>query len=574
MARFFRTAILMACFLSAGSAFAAGGSCGSIPVPSGVTSCFYISAAGADTNNGTSEATPWLHSPGMANYAGGHTLAPGDGIIFRGGDTWHFGNSALSPYAGVKTNCDFNATQSAGLCLQGKTGTANNPIYYGFDFTWFSGGSWARPLFNADNPLTPNPSVVGDSVASCAFQLGAQNKFVSLESAHFVTFDNFELTGLCSQILGGTGGDFYFEEKGGSNLTLSRLYIHGWTHIPFSCGGSPGYCFNLRAFDNSTNSVADFDFHNQIVVDGSDSDPAGLETLHGNAYNFSQNVFRYTAQIVFTGGHTWHDNLFSHWFEPGDGAAHGNLFEDAGTSISGSNAFYNNVFQHICSDSGACPLGIVGIWPEMSVGTTEYWFNNLMYDVDGSVTGNYFNIGQNANFGNQGTLIIFNNTFQVNGGTGVILQCNSTFSHPFTAANNHYITNGASQYSSPCTGGTFVTDSTRMSNATATAAGYTQVETFAYSPPAANSATVGVGTNEQSRCTALSAAGLAAAATACQSDTTFGVSYNAANHTAVYPARTAILRPVSATWDVGAYQSGGTQASAPNPPTGLTASVQ
>src|SRR6202521_3609120 len=164
MARVFRTAIWMACFLCAGSAFAAGGSCNSIPVPSGVGSCFYISASGADTNSGTSEATPWLHSPGMkncSNTCAGVTPAAGLGFIFRGGDTWHFGNPSASPYAGVVTNCDFNHGESAGLCLASQHGSSGNPIYYGVDPAWFSGASWSRPILTADNPLTPNPGTFG-----------------------------------------------------------------------------------------------------------------------------------------------------------------------------------------------------------------------------------------------------------------------------------------------------------------------------------------------------------------------------------------------------------------------------
>jgi hypothetical protein len=69
MARLLRAAIVMACFLSAGSAFAAGGTCSSganylnattgakVTLASlGVTSCYYISAAGSDSNTGTTTA--------------------------------------------------------------------------------------------------------------------------------------------------------------------------------------------------------------------------------------------------------------------------------------------------------------------------------------------------------------------------------------------------------------------------------------------------------------------------------------------------------------------------------------
>src|ERR1035437_10304250 len=61
----------------------------------GITNCYFISAAGADTNNGTSESTPWAHAPGMPKCTGtcaSTTPAAGEGFIFRGGDAWHFGN--------------------------------------------------------------------------------------------------------------------------------------------------------------------------------------------------------------------------------------------------------------------------------------------------------------------------------------------------------------------------------------------------------------------------------------------------------------------------------------------------
>ena len=58
--------------------FAAGGACPSganypnaagtnVTLASlGVTSCFYASSSGSDTNSGTTESSPWLHFPGMS----------------------------------------------------------------------------------------------------------------------------------------------------------------------------------------------------------------------------------------------------------------------------------------------------------------------------------------------------------------------------------------------------------------------------------------------------------------------------------------------------------------------------
>src|SRR5581483_4845258 len=81
---------------------------------------YYVAASGSDSNNGTSTTTPWLHAPGMSTCTAtcaSTTIKPGDSIIFHGGDTWHFGNSSLTPFAGFKNNAwSFSASGSASSC--------------------------------------------------------------------------------------------------------------------------------------------------------------------------------------------------------------------------------------------------------------------------------------------------------------------------------------------------------------------------------------------------------------------------------------------------------------------------
>ena len=89
----------------------------------GITNCFYIAANGSGSNNGTSETTPWLHAPGMTSCAAARpSIRPGGGTgcIFRGGDTWHFGNSGASPYTNG-WNWTWNGTSQSA------------PIYVGVD---------------------------------------------------------------------------------------------------------------------------------------------------------------------------------------------------------------------------------------------------------------------------------------------------------------------------------------------------------------------------------------------------------------------------------------------------------
>src|SRR5271154_3352628 len=126
----------------------------------GITGCYFVAASGLDTNAGTSEALPWLHSPGMGNCSNTcagvnlKTSTGGIGIVFRGGDTWHFGNSSAAPYTGTFSACFNNGASAAAFCLADiKSTSSGSPIYIGVDVTWFTGGSWARPIFTADNPL-------------------------------------------------------------------------------------------------------------------------------------------------------------------------------------------------------------------------------------------------------------------------------------------------------------------------------------------------------------------------------------------------------------------------------------
>ena len=68
-----------------------GNGYGSVTLSSiGITSCYYVSNVGLDSNNGTSESTSLLHAPWMTGYTGSAiTPAAGEGFIFRGGDSWH-----------------------------------------------------------------------------------------------------------------------------------------------------------------------------------------------------------------------------------------------------------------------------------------------------------------------------------------------------------------------------------------------------------------------------------------------------------------------------------------------------
>jgi hypothetical protein len=596
MARLLRAAILMAGFLSAGSAFAAGGAC-----PSGVpvtgNNCYFIAANGLDTNTGVDETHPWLHAPGMPNCkntCAGVTPTAGNGFIFRGGDTWHFGNSGASPYTGGTWNLD-PWSGTIATCIYESTQTGC--IYYGVDKTWFAGASWVRPILTGDNPTSTS------LVASCPFTIPNNSPFATntlVVLAPQSILDNFEMLGVCSKDSNVTSGadDVYVAYFGtgifGKGMFfLTNVYIHGWTATTTAWQGSnnqPGTLIGGPA----VNGLATFD---HIVIDGQDSNPGSFAWgTFPSFYHFRDSIIRYTNQGVGQFCHDIHDNIFEHMYNHNPGAgSHTNILEcnddNTGNAVgqpqNTPNVFYNNIVRH--DDSSYVGSGQVHLWfcPET---LPEYWFNNIVYDVANT---NVWDYAGPPIYGCSGTggQFMFNNTL-----VGVEQPCHvQNVNHGgqfLTVLNEHLINtpfDGGS--TTACTG---IADATNkaMSDATATSQGYTtgspgnvNSNTCAHdtttpcSPTSSGNSTVGAGGNHQAYCTTLASFSSefaigTEAANACKFGTTDGCAYNSITHTMVCPAQTAVARPSSSAWDVGAYQFSGSQAQAPQAPTNLQASVQ
>jgi len=550
---------------------------------SALATTFYIAANGSDSNNGTSQSTPWLHAPGMPNCianCAAYTPAAGDQFIFRGGDTWHFGNSSATPYTGGTWAWSTKWNGSLANCdTTDNGGSQTSCIYIGVDTSWYSGSSWVRPVMTGDNPTSTT------AVSSCAYpEVGASNDFFQIQS-YGVILDNFEWTGMCQQ-QAGTGRDRYIAELTGNSAIDQNLYrnnyIHGWTHVAFSCStssGEPeGVCYSIAAFCGSVNSTVEAN-----VVDGADSDPSGGGAVMGGlaSYLVFDNVFSYFSQIETGGCHVWHDNLWTNYYPTGDGEAHGNQFEcvtDAPVSDStghsqGSitvNAFYNNVMAHNAPNNST--TGDVKALFHLEPGVSEYQFNNVIYDEG---TANYWDYGTAA--ASSSTFVyLFNNTFdEPQAGAMNCVQW-------LTAIGNHIITESGTGFAS---GSCTLSGNVVMTHATAKTQGYMANgtgqtgnsggvscanDTIPCAPTAATNSTVGAGTNEYSTyCATLLASSdplIVQAGVACQSGTTDACSYNTTNHTVTCPKITAVGRSISGSWDAGAYQFAQIL-----PPTNLTA---
>ncbi len=504
-------------------------------------STHYIAANGSDSNNGTSKTTPWLHVPGMTGCGAtcaSYSPSPGDQFVVRGGDTWHYSSVAGTP-VGLPWKWNWG-------------GASGSPIYIGVDQTWYTGSSWTRPILSGDNPLTTS------AVSSCKYDQSSV-AFVSLNNTN-VTFDNFEFLGGCWHgTQNGYGGPCCFNYIGKAQLTnpvniiIQNVYMHGWSHVTYSCGSgaSSGNCDGAQGISGDSHSNGGQG--NQIVgvvIDGSDTDGVSLYGIAWDCYDVHNTVIRYTSNgAVCNNMHTFHDNLIEYISESTDGQMHSNGFE-FNSEWKGTNTVYNNVIRHTtCAVTG---------WVNPS--QVDYQYNNVVYDI-------LQEAWQVDATGGGTNLYFYNNT--IDGGGGGSIGCGGSWcvggGWEGVLSNNIFINSGIR--------GTIKSNANAINwtSAQAYAAGYTDssANSATLIPPTSTNCNgkspcpVGAGANLTASCSV-------AGATLCN-DTTAACSYVATSHTVSCPARTSVARVASGNWDAGAYQYGANQ---PAPPTNLTATPQ
>lgn len=496
---------------------------------------YYIAANGSDSNSGTSKATPWLHAPGMAGCTGACASAspkPGDQIILRGGDTWTVSGAVASWWS-----------------VPG--GSSGNDVHIGgLDATWYAGSSWTRPVLNGGGTWPGiNTGVV--------VRLGPYNEFA-----------NIEIKGILIGNANWPGATYVFASTDGPDL-IHDNYLHGWSH---SAGvGDSSFGINCNGATDQGSQV----YRN--VIDGSDTAKDGqLAAIYGATCSAVYQNYIAWVQTGMNG--IWkqvHDNVFYQTAMtpyPGSGA-HNNAMESNNAPGDPPNEMvYNNVFLGMPANGG------IGLNLTPINGNTSYIFNNVI--GDGMAAGNTLVCG----YTNAGTCQYLHNTFECgpdpNGwspGSAPNQACTDVYSGASgnmaaTFVDNHFIS--STGVTLGCSNASCVITQIPNPNTSSTpgGGGYSYTQPYIFSPSSGSSVTVGASSNDSAYCSTINAID-AAAGSACMSDTTYGVSYNATTHTVSFPARTPVARPSSGNWDAGAYQyttSGGK----PNPPTGLTGVVQ
>jgi hypothetical protein len=503
------------------------------PAKSASATTYYVAANGSDSNNGTSKTTPWLHAPGMRGCSGicaSTSPSAGDSIILRGGDTW---SSSSFPWTWKWSGSSGNAIQVGGL-----------------DQTWFTGGSWTRPILSGGGTF-PNSG-------------STQSFFLALSRASYVTVSSMEFTGyfIGSNATAWTG--YLDRGASGTNIAIHDNYFHGWTHAAGISEGGPGG--NVTAILCHTGGTDGTTSIYRNVIDGGDTHRDDFTAIYaaGGCGDVYQNYIAWIPDAVNEAFIvSFHENVMAN-----DGGlcypgcnSHNNVMEENSGPKSGDSFFYNNYFLNPASTDSAGGI-VLQLAPHS--GQTSWFFNNVitngpLYEANELICADALGAGG-------GTCTIFNNTMEAGADAsppgGKPIRGGSFNGSTSPAAinlyNNHTISSSSPMYTtSNCTSGCQVTQSPNpnliQSKGTANAKGYRLTQTFSFSPTSAKSVTVGAGVNETSLCMTISGLNAAAGA-ACQSDTTYGVVYDTTNHAVTGLARTPVVRPTTGPWDVGAYE--------------------
>ncbi len=500
-------------------------------VASALNTTYYIDiTAGADTNNGTSTATPWKHIRGMptcTNVCLSTLPGAGDHFIFKGGETW--------------PNANFKWTWAW-------SGTVSNRIYIGVDATWFTGAAWTRPIFNGGGTAIGNGG----------------NVFLRMNGS-YVTLDNFEFTGYRSADGQAFGENTMINPGTSTGFTVDHAYFHGFSSSPVGI---------LQAFAITGNSqtpslTVQFTVQNSIFS-GKDSpeylaDPNctgactinGTFIFHGVAYLLG-NYCEYAVNCYL--GESLKEAAYNYFTEiryAAQSGAHGNMFESL-QELGPVSLIHDNVFV---TNRPSLLGSYVTVWVAPDIASTTYAWNNLIADTG---PGNVFNVG-GGSLGSAccGDFVGVNNTIECgpdSNPTNVCMTVSDTTRIPTSATikNNHFITSNVNPISGTGGGLTTATNLPKT-KAEASAQGYTFTQTpYKFAPTDVTDYTVGTGTNLTADCVVMT--------TLC-SDTLYGLVYNESNHTVSLYGRTALPRPSLLNWDVGAFQFG--DVTPPAAPTGI-----
>lgn len=289
---------------------------------------------GSDSNDGLTTGTAFQHGPFMKSATGNSASARGNNntYIYKGGVTW------------TVTNFQMLITRS-------------NTVHRS-DESWYSGGSYARPVFDFQRTIVIDASGQSNNYRAAGILLSG----VGSTNVSGTLLADLELKEYRGRRNNGTGDDytgtFAVCMRGGDSgqlngITLSNLYIHDWMMSNPTVAGTDSGENGAIGSKDLTGSAP---MQNLLVINchlhtENETDKVG-KAIDVFGTFFSNNV-HHVAQS-FMGSGTVVSNFFWNTGMPAaDPDAHENTFYNQGIS-----KVYNNVFSNFFSagayDNSGC----------------------------------------------------------------------------------------------------------------------------------------------------------------------------------------------------------------------------
>jgi hypothetical protein len=299
---------------------------------------YYIDYSAAnDSSNGTSKSKPWKRSPGMKGFAGSYSHSAGDIFIFKGGVTWP---AAVLP-----------------LTI-GYSGKAGNIDTYTVDQTWYTGGSYSRPIFDGGG-VTGGQTASGKSYfkvnglqiqnvnsTTCGAFDGSYQEYSNLylspsaiqafgydassNQSHIYFHDNYITNSGRFVIYGATG--YILDDVRVYNNTINGAYLSPSFHLDGLMIGNP---MTLECGSGSVATVTNILFYNNKFYGDWHAGATAMYFSNGctNYTTIYNNIFaiedstggvNLSPAFVFFGQHDGNISIYNNTFSsdsyPGKGA--------------------------------------------------------------------------------------------------------------------------------------------------------------------------------------------------------------------------------------------------------------
>lgn len=453
--------------------------------PVGTT--YYIDfAAGSNSNNGLASGTAWKCHPYMKTGCGSglptYSHTAGDVFCFKGGVTW-------------------DATAFPMVMTGAGSGAA------GKDFYGACGGfGTGRPIFNMGGAeLSPNNRAV-------------------VFSNNYIRLSNIEFTGLYWTGAVAWQQDTFIVLGSSTNSEIDNNYFHGWTHA--TGGGTTDAITVVVGDTHYPNDGVNTTFHDNLI-DGADTDlVSGANCVFGGPPIIYDNIIRNSAcGVIQNGGQQFYGNQIYNVYRSFQASMHGNAYE---SNCDDNLQFFNNLLYNTdkTTASSAAAAGVNIIISPIS-GKTTVAYNNIMYNTP---AGNVFGVdGPSACGGasSGGTVYVYNNTVFCGPASAATQPCIGNVTggvRTFVIKNNLLITTDADGFTAACGASCTASNNLIKTEAQATAGGFTNASSPAYTVTSGSAFTVDVGADVSATCSG------------CTAD------------------YSSVVRPQNSLWDVGATE--------------------